>query len=94
MNTSRLRPGGIAGRISTSITPGRLMNLRRPQKTPEFSATAFEYLAVRVGGAERFLLREQEVAGETVAHLHFIANGAEILDAFEQDDLHVTSLPY
>ena len=52
-----------------------------------------EIFAVRLGGAQGFLFGQQEVAGEAVLHLHFVAHLAELFDAFEQDDLHGCS-PY
>src|SRR5262249_604935 len=39
MNALRGRPGSIAGRNSSVMRPGLLLNARRPQKSPEFSAT-------------------------------------------------------
>jgi hypothetical protein len=45
-------------------------------------------------GAQRLAARKQEVTGVAVLHLHFIADGAELLDALEQDDLHVSRAPY
>ena len=47
-----------------------------------------EIFAVGLGGAQRLLLRQQEVAGKAVLHLHLVAHLAELLDAFEQDHLH------
>ena len=50
-----------------------------------------EIFAVGLGGAQRLLLRQQEVAGEAVLDAHFVAHLAELLDAFEQDHLHGAS---
>jgi hypothetical protein len=51
-------------------------------------STRFERFAVGLVGAERLLLRQKEIARETVANSHFVADGAEIFDAFKKDDLH------
>jgi hypothetical protein len=57
-------------------------------------AVALEHLAVGGVGAQRLAARKQEVTGVAVLHLHFVADGAELLDALEQDDLHVSRAPY
>ena len=52
----------------------------------------FENLAVGFVGAERLVARQQEVAGETVLHGNNVTDLAQLLDAFEQDNLHVFAL--
>ena len=54
----------------------------------QLRALGFEIVEVGFGRAQRLLLRQQEVAGEAVLHLHHIAHLAELFDAFEQDHLH------
>ena len=46
-----------------------------------------------VSGAQRFGLRQQEVAGITRLHGHHVADGAELFDAFKQNNLHGPELP-
>ncbi len=55
----------------------------------ELGALALEHLAVVFGGAQRFLLRQQEVAGVAVLDGDDVAHLAELADALKQDDLHV-----
>ena len=47
-----------------------------------------EIFPVRLGGAQGLLLGQQEIAGETVLDADFVAHLAQLLDAFEQNDLH------
>ena len=54
----------------------------------ELRLLGLEVFAVRLGGAQGLLLGQQEVAGEAVLDLHFVAHLAELFDAFEQDHLH------
>ena len=54
----------------------------------EAFAVGFEHLAVRIVGAQRLLLRQQEVARVAVLDGDDIADPAELLDTFEEDDLH------
>src|SRR5690606_14702237 len=51
-------------------------------------AIGFEDLAVGFVGAQRLLVRQQEVAGVAVLDGDHVADRAELLDAFEQDDFH------
>jgi hypothetical protein len=52
-------------------------------------AIALEHLAVGLVGAQRLAVRQQVVAGVAVLHADHVADGAELFDAFEQDDIHV-----
>ena len=56
-------------------------------------ALALEAFHVGVGGAQRFGLRQQEVAGVTRLHRHHVADGAELFDTFKQNNLHGLKLP-
>ncbi len=56
-------------------------------------AIGFEYLAIGFVGTKRFLVGKEKVAGEPVLHLHHIADAAELLDAFQQDHIHLL-VPY
>ena len=58
----------------------------------DLRAIGFEHLAVGFVGAERLLVGQQIVAGEAVLDLDHVADGAELLDALEQDDFHVLAL--
>jgi len=57
----------------------------------ETFAIGFEHLLVRFIGAQRLLLREQEVAGVAVLDGYDVADRAQLLDTFEEDDIHVSS---
>src|SRR5882672_9503841 len=48
----------------------------------------FEVGDVVLGGAQRLLLRQQEVAGVTGLHLHHVAHLTELGHALQQDDVH------
>src|SRR5216683_2898342 len=48
----------------------------------------FEVGDVVLGGAQRLLLRQQEVAGVTGLHLHHVAQLTELGHALQQDDVH------
>ena len=52
-------------------------------------ALVFEPLAVGFGGAQRLLLRQEEVAGEAVLDGDFVADVADPADALEQNDFHL-----
>ena len=54
----------------------------------QLGALSLEDGDVGFGGAERFFLRQKEIAREAVFHFHDIAHLAELFDAFEQDHLH------
>jgi hypothetical protein len=54
----------------------------------ELGLLSLEIFAVGLGGAQGLPLWQQEVAGEAVLHLHLVAHLAELLDPFEQNDLH------
>jgi hypothetical protein len=54
-------------------------------------AVGFEDLAVGFVGAQRLLVGQQEVTGVTVLDVHDVADGAQLLDAFEENDLHGSS---
>ncbi len=54
----------------------------------ETLAVGFEHLAVGFVGAQRLLVRQQEVARVAVLDGDHVADRAELLDAFEQDDFH------
>ena len=54
-------------------------------------AVEFERLQVGGGGPAGLVARQKEVTGEAVLDGHDVADGAEILDAFKQNDLHLTS---
>ena len=51
-----------------------------------------EIFPVGLGGAQRLLLGQQEVAGEAVLDADFVAHLAQLLDPFEQNDLHGQAL--
>src|SRR5690606_12519251 len=55
-------------------------------------AVGFEDLAVGFVGAQRLLLRKQEVTGVAVPHGDDVTDRAQLLDAFEQDDFHGCAL--
>ena len=57
----------------------------------DLGAVGFEDLAVGFVGAQRLLVRQQEVAGVAVLDVHDIADPAQLLDAFEEDDFHFVS---
>ncbi len=57
----------------------------------ETLAIGLEDLLVRAIGAQGLLLREQEVARETILDGDDIADPAEVADAFEEYDIHVCS---
>ncbi len=73
---------------------GFLLGVAAARSVVGFDARAvgLEDLAVGVVGAQRLLVGEQEVAGEPVLDLHHVADGAELLDALKQNDVHVRSL--
>ena len=48
----------------------------------------FEPLAVGFGGAQRLVLRQEEVAGVAVLDGDFVADVAGLADALEQNDFH------
>ena len=54
----------------------------------------FEQLAVGFVRAQRLVVGQQEVTGKAILDGDDIADAAEFLDAFEQDDFHRTSPPY
>src|SRR5690606_40737341 len=54
-------------------------------------ALDFEGLQVGGGGPAGLVARQKEVTGEAVLDGHDVADGAEVLDAFKQNDLHLTS---
>ena len=54
----------------------------------ELRLLGLEIFAVGLGGAQRLLLGQQEVAGEAVLDPDFVAHLAELLDPFEQNHLH------
>ena len=57
----------------------------------KLGALIVEALLVGAGGAQRFALRQQEIARKAVAHLNGFAHLAQFGDAFEQNDFHVYS---
>ena len=54
----------------------------------DLGAVGFEQLAVGFVGAQRLLVGQQEIARKAVLDGDDVADGAELLDAFEQDDFH------
>ncbi|MNC91000.1 hypothetical protein D3C83_71790 [compost metagenome] len=63
------------------LTPLEVLNL-------ELRALRLEQLLVVVGGAQRLLLRQQEVAREARLHLDDVAHLPERLDTFQKDHIH------
>ena len=59
----------------------------------DLGAVGLEHLAVRLVGAQRLATRQQEVAGVAVLDLHNVADVTELLDSFEQNDVHFAA-PY
>ena len=55
---------------------------------------AFEYLEVGRGGAQGLGAGQQEVAGEPVLHIDHVAQNAQALDPFEQNDFHDLDPPH
>ena len=55
-------------------------------------AIGLEQLLVALVGAQRLLVRKQVIARETVLDGDDVANGAQFLDAFKQDDFHGLAL--
>jgi hypothetical protein len=51
-------------------------------------AVALEHLAVRLVGPKRLAVGKEEVTGKAVLDLDHVADGAELLDPFEQNDIH------
>ena len=51
-----------------------------------------EIIAVGLGGPQRLLLGQQEIAGKAVLDADFVAHLAQLFDAFEQDHLHGSTL--
>jgi len=60
----------------------------------DLAAVRFEQLAVGVIRAQRLVVGQQVIAGKAVLDVDDIADAAEFLDAFEQNDFHQTSPPY
>ena len=54
-------------------------------------AVEFERLQVRRRGPTGLVARQKEVAGEAVLDGNDVADGAEIIDALKQNDLHLIS---
>src|SRR5690606_5829749 len=54
-------------------------------------AVEFERLQVGGRGPTGLVARQKEVTGEAVLDGYDIADGAEVIDAFKQNDLHITS---
>ena len=55
----------------------------------EFGATRFEHRAIVLRRANGFAFRDQEIAREAALHDHFVAEVAEVDDAFQQNDVHL-----
>ena len=55
----------------------------------ELGALLLEARQVVLAGAQRLLLRQQEVAGEAGLHLHHVAHLSELFDTLEQDQFHI-----
>src|SRR3546814_21166534 len=58
----------------------------------DLRAVGFEQLAVGVVRAQRLVVGQQVIAGKAVLDVDDIADAAEFLDAFEQDDFHRSAL--
>ena len=58
----------------------------------DLGALGLEDLQVGSRGAQRLVAGQQEVAGEAVLDGDDVAEGAQALDAFEQNDFHVVLL--
>ncbi|KAG5729474.1 hypothetical protein E4T56_gene20938, partial [Termitomyces sp. T112] len=54
----------------------------------DVGALGFEHLAVGFVGAQRLLVGQQEVTGVTVLHGDDVTDVAQLLDTFEENDLH------
>src|SRR5262249_39162099 len=54
----------------------------------DLGALRFELGFIGFGDAQRLVVRQQEIAREAIAHLHDIADAAEIFDAFQQNEFH------
>src|SRR5690606_31676273 len=54
----------------------------------DMGALGFEPLAVGLGGAQGLALGQQEVTGEPVLDIDFVADGAAAAHALEQNDFH------
>jgi hypothetical protein len=67
-----------------------LLGLAAPRRVVglEPFAVGLEHLAVGFVGAQRLLVRQQEVARVAVLDADDVADRTELLDAFEQDDFH------
>src|SRR5690606_9654189 len=66
---------------------GRLTALLVPLL--DLGALLLEAGAIGRGGAQRLLLRQQEVAGVPVLDADFVADMADAADALEQNDFHL-----
>ena len=83
-----------AWRISWTVLPSTPFDAF--SASPRFVAFSFSIrarfvsnsLRLAVVGAERLLVGQQIVAGEAVLDLHYVADGAELLDALQQDNFH------
>ena len=88
---------GFAGTVDKTATAASQVAALFGAATPaSFSVAGFDGFAlgleaspVAIIGEQGFALRDQEVAGEPVLHVHFFADFAEAFDAFKKDDLHV-----
>src|SRR5258707_9817892 len=67
--------------------------IRRPPRSTLFPyTTLFRSLEVRVGGALRLAVRDEEVARVAVLHLHHVAQLTQVGDLFHEEDRKSTRL--